>query len=263
MLSIDDSRVADSMPQPDAPRRTSISHVATRARLPRSMNASTMRRRASADGDPVRGWRSSTETNARVTSGRSSSAAKRAARARSAESVSRPRYASAFPVCAASCRREMRTASPASSTATVGAGSCAAVSRIAPPAAAVTTRARSQAPKRRSVITGVIPALTLHAGRQCARPVFPQLENSEIPPDGSKCLERETKLLLRVSGGDDRADARLVAGHGRKADALREHAGVEQPVRQPHRQGRVTDDHGRDRTVAHPRVETEDRQALP
>ena len=74
-------------------------------------------------------------------------------------------------------------------------------------------------------------------------------------------VERELQLVARVRGRDDGADARLVARDGRKRDALREDALLEQPVRQLHRQRALADDHRRDRALAQAGVEAERLQA--
>ena len=50
------------------------------------------------------------------------------------------------------------------------------------------------------------------------------MDDSEFASDVAERVERELQLVARMRGGDDRADARLVARHGREADALREHA---------------------------------------
>ena len=51
--------------------------------------------------------------------------------------------------------------------------------------------------------------------------------------------------------------------HGREADALGEHALLEQPIGQRHRERRLADDHRRDRALAGARVEAERLRARP
>ena len=63
-----------------------------------------------------------------------------------------------------------------------------------------------------------------------------------------------------MRGGHDRPDARPVEGDGREHDRRREHALVEQAVREPDRQLRVAEDDRRDRRLAVPDVEAEAAQ---
>src|SRR5204862_370381 len=53
-------------------------------------------------------------------------------------------------------------------------------------------------------------------------------QDAEFPADPGEHVQRELQLVAGVRGGDDRAHSRLVAGDGRKRDALREHAFLEQ-----------------------------------
>ena len=64
-----------------------------------------------------------------------------------------------------------------------------------------------------------------------------------------------------MRGGDDRADASLVARDRRKSDPLREHAFLKQPVRQLHRERPVAGDDRRNGTLAQAGVEAQRLQA--
>ena len=87
------------------------------------------------------------------------------------------------------------------------------------------------------------------------------LTNSERPADAAEHVECELQILARMRGGDDGPHARFVARDGRKRDALREDAGLEQPIRQRHRRGAVADEDRRDRALADAGVEAQRRQA--
>src|SRR5207245_2351800 len=87
------------------------------------------------------------------------------------------------------------------------------------------------------------------------------LDQSQLLPNLLERVERELQVLARVRGGDDGADASLVAGDGGEAEALREDAFREKPIRQLHGDRRFADDHRRDGTLAEPRVEAEVAQS--
>src|SRR5262245_55202681 len=83
------------------------------------------------------------------------------------------------------------------------------------------------------------------------------LADAELAADRGETVERELQLVVRVRGGHDRPHARLVLRDGWKRNALREHALLEEPIRERHRQRPVADDHRRDRTLAGARIEAE------
>jgi hypothetical protein len=84
-----------------------------------------------------------------------------------------------------------------------------------------------------------------------------RLDDAEFRAHLLELIQRELQILARVGGGHDRADARLAARNGWKTEPLREHAFVEQAVRQLHRERRFTGDHRRDRAFAQTGVEPE------
>ena len=73
----------------------------------------------------------------------------------------------------------------------------------------------------------------------------------------TECVEGKLQFVARVCGGNDRADARLIARHGGEADPLSEDPACEQAIRQRHGARSVADDHRSNWTFAHARVEPE------
>src|SRR5207249_5971463 len=85
--------------------------------------------------------------------------------------------------------------------------------------------------------------------------------DSELAADFRERVERELQLVAGVRGGDDRADASLVARDGRIADPLCEDAFLKQPVRQLHRERPLAGDDRRNGTLAQAGVEAQRLQA--
>src|SRR5688572_15278694 len=83
------------------------------------------------------------------------------------------------------------------------------------------------------------------------------LDNPEFPANDTEGVKSVLEILLCMRGGDDRAQTRLVAGHGGEADALCKHAPLEQRIRHLRSRGGLPDDDGRDGTLAEAGVEPE------
>src|SRR5262245_54948134 len=84
---------------------------------------------------------------------------------------------------------------------------------------------------------------------------------SQFLPDLPESVERELKVFFRVRGGDDRPEPRFAARDRRESDALREDTGLKELIGHRHRLRRLTDDDGRDGTLAQPGVEAQRLQA--
>src|SRR5919201_297888 len=87
------------------------------------------------------------------------------------------------------------------------------------------------------------------------------MHDSKLSADMAEDVEGELQFVACVCRGHNRADAGLVARDRRVADTLREHAFLEQTVRQLHRQRGFADDNRRDWALARSRVEPEGLQA--
>src|SRR5437773_4271046 len=92
--------------------------------------------------------------------------------------------------------------------------------------------------------------------------VLPGLDDPQLLGDSLEDFKRARQLLLRVSGGDDGADARLALRHGGIADARGEHSVLEKLARKIVGQRGVAHDDGRDGRLAHAGVEPEFLQAI-
>src|SRR4029079_16891341 len=87
------------------------------------------------------------------------------------------------------------------------------------------------------------------------------VDDAQLQTDLLERIECELQLVAAMRGGDNRADARCVAGDGRKRDALREHPFCEEPVGERHRKRAVTEDDRRDRALAEAGVEPQRLEA--
>src|SRR6478672_7474445 len=113
---------------------------------------------------------------------------------------------------------------------------------------------------KNSLIRRVVAFIVLLSASSAA-PRPRRSNNSEFAADLCEFVERELQFVARVSGSDDRPDARFVARDRRERDALGEDAFVEQTVRQLHGARAFADDHRRDRALAEAGVEAEPAQA--